>query len=579
MFMKKILSLFCAMAIVLGVSAEPIALEKAVKLDKAIVNADLKKAPAARKAKAADEWIELGEATVTESFGSLFSMDEETYTTTAYKSATVEGLYAIDNDWNDGNEGSSSIIAIHAENPELCYILPTYLTFTRDDYGYLGTASQGGRYVDNYPSFTVEELAGYIGSGEDIWGKKVKNVISFSEDAMLAILSAYKSGQPGYFSGSRFIVELPDLEAPVIKTVSEVYIGATSAIFAIEADDDVDVVDSLTFTVKNGDEVILANGKTEDGELTISGLTKNTAYNLSLIATDRAGHASEAKAFQFTTVAEADEEAPVLAKAELKEVSDKWATISVEATDNESTAEEIRFIVKFAEESQIVLAAEEGVLTLEGLTPSTAYSISVIARDKAGNVSEAKTINFTTLEIIPIVLNVDWAQAKYWADYSEPGAYNYDLSFWEGEENYATFDVYAEKEAALSGEYSVENERIGLGQYSKVIYNGATTKVVDAEIKLVYVSRDENGLATYDASFEAFCEDGNLYKGAVEIMVYTYSGSGSSSTIVPMSGEVDTETGVENAVVAEKAAKRIENGQLIIRKNGKNFNAQGVEVR
>lgn len=395
---------------------------------------------------------------------------------------------------------------------------------------------------------------------------------------MLVVLSAYKSGQPGYFYGKQFIVELPDLEAPVIKAVTEEYVGSVSAIFAIDVEDDVDDVDSLTFTVKNGDEVILANGKTENGKLTITGLTKNTAYNLSLIAIDRAGHASEAKAFQFTTVAEADEEAPVLAKAELKEVSDKWATISVEATDNESTAEEIRFIVKFAEESQIVLAAEEGVLTLEGLTPSTAYSISVIARDKAGNVSEAKAVNFTTLEIIPIVLNVDWAQAKYWADYSEPGAYNYDLSFWEGE-NYATFDVYAEKEAALSGEYSVENERIGLGQYSKVIYNGATTKVVDAEIKLVYVSRDENGLATYDASFEAFCEDGNLYKGAVQIMVYTYKSSGSSSVIVPMSGEVDTETGVENAEVATKASKRIENGQLIIRKNGKNFNAQGVEVR
>ena len=576
MFMKKILSLFCAMAIVLGVSAQPIALEKAVKLDKAIVNADLKKAPAARKAKAADEWIELGEATVTESFGSLFSIDEETYTTTAYKSATIEGLFAIDNEWYDGNEGSSSIIAIHAEDPELCYILPTYLTYTSESYGYLGTLSAAGQYLD--AGYSQDVIVNYLGDGADVWGKKVKNVITFSEDAMLVVLSAYKSGQPGYFYGKQFIVELPDLEAPVIKAVTEEYVGSVSAIFAIDVEDDVDDVDSLTFTVKNGDEVIMANGKTENGKLTITGLTKNTAYNLSLIAADRAGHESDAKDFSFTTIAEADEEAPVLAKAELKEVSDKWATISVEATDNESTAEEIRFIVKFAEESQIVLAAEEGVLTLEGLTPSTAYSISVIARDKAGNVSEAKAINFTTLEIIPIVLNVDWAQAKYWADYSEPGAYNYDLSFWEGE-NYATFDVYAEKEAALSGEYSVENERIGLGQYSKVIYNGATPKVVDAEIKLVYVSRDENGLATYDASFEAFCEDGNLYKGAVQIMVYTYKGSGSSSTIVPMSGEVDTETGVENAVVAEKAAKRIENGQLIIRKNGKNFNAQGVEVR
>ena len=509
--MKKILSLFCAMAIVLGVSAQPIALEKAVKLDKAIVNADLKKAPAARKAKAADEWIELGEATVTESFGSLFSIDEETYTTTAYKSATIEGLFAIGNQWYDGNEGSSSIIAIHAENPELCYILPTYLTFTRDDYGYLGTLSAAGQYLD--AGYSQDVIVNALGDGADVWGKKVKNVITFSEDAMLAVLSAYKSGQPGYFYGKQFIVELPDLEAPVIKAVTEEYVGSVSAIFAIDVEDDVDDVDSLTFTVKNGDEVILANGKTENGKLTITGLTKNTAYSLSLIAADRAGHESDAKDFQFTTVAEADEEAPVLAKAELKEVSDKWATISVEAADNESTAEELRFVVKFAEESQIVLAAEEGVLTLEGLTPSTAYSISVIARDKAGNVSEAKAVNFTTLELIPIVLNVDWAQARSWgATESTPVYYNYDLSFWEGEENYATFDLYADTEAKLSGEYTTVAGNIGVNQYSKVIYNGASTKVVDAEIKLVYVSRDENGLATYDASFEAFCETATCTK-------------------------------------------------------------------
>lgn len=44
--------------------------------------------------------------------------------------------------------------------------------------------------------------------------------------------------------------------------------------------------------------------------------------------------------------------------------------------------------------------------------------------------------------------------------------------------------------------------------------------------------------------------------------------------------EVDgDETGVEDVNAALKTVKRIENGQLIIRKNGKNFNAQGVEVR
>jgi|GEM_PF-3924382 hypothetical protein len=544
--MKKILSLFCAVALALGVSAQPIALEKVTaknfKAENSFAKAELKKAPAVKKAPAAtiEGWTELGQAVVTETFGAPFGYDEDVYKTTVYKNNTTEGLYAIDNEWYDESEGADSIIQIHAEDPELCYILPTSLTYTNENYGFLQTLSVGGRYLDAYPTYTAAQIAANIGTGTDIWGKKVKNTITFAEDAMLVCLTAAKSGQPGYYYGKRLIIELPDLTAPVITAANEVSIGAEKAIFAIVADDDVDVVDSLTFTIKNGEAVLEAAAKTTNGQLTIAGLTKNTAYNLTLIATDRAGRASEAFAFSFTTIAEDDTQAPTFAKAEVKEVSDKWATVTVEATDNVTAAADLLFVVTFADESSVELAATEGVIKIAGLTPETKYDVTVAAKDKAGNKSEAKALSFTTLELIPIVLNVDWVQAQYYSEYSEDGAQNYELSFWQGD-SCILFDMYVPEVKALSGVYSTSNGTIGT-QYS-YINCGSKIKIVAAVVSMEFVeySDAQNGQGIYKAAFQAMGEDGNLYIGGVEIVVRTFYKSGDSQYYYPMSGEVPVE--------------------------------------
>ena len=692
--MKKIISLFCAVALALGVSAQPIALEKATvknfKAEKSFAKAELKKAPAAQKAPAAtiEGWTELGQAVVTETFGAPFGYDEDVYETTVYKNNTTEGLYAIDNEWYDESEGADSIIQIHAEDPELCYILPTSLTFTNENYGYLQTLSAAGRYLA--AGYDANTIIGALGNGADVWGKKVKNIITFSEDAMLVCLTAAKSGQPGYYYGKRLIIELPDLTAPIITAANEVSIGAEKAIFAIVADDDVDVVDSLTFTIKNGETVLEAAAKTTNGQLTISGLTKNTAYNLTLIATDRAGRASEAFAFSFTTIAEDDTQAPTLAKAEVKEVSDKWATVTVEATDNVTAAADLLFVVTFADESSVELAATEGVIKIAGLTPETKYDVTVAAKDKAGNKSEAKALSFTTLELIPIILNVDDAEARYYSAYSQAGAQNYEISFYEGEDNYVLFDSYLPENKKLSGTYGTANGTIGT-QYSAIKYNGANVKLVAAVLSLEFVeySNAEAGQGNYKVAFQAMGDDGNLYIGSVTINVLTYYVSNDSYYYYPMIGEVPVEltmtsakstytesensieyvlsnddydfyfhiylaegltdvvsgetytydvdmkshstlsygdagndnyidyasaefvktvadgkiqikativdtndqnwiltyegtdpgTAIDNAKVAVKATKRIVNGQMIIRANGQEFNAQGVEIR
>lgn len=528
--------------------------------------------------KPAPDWIELGMGKLTSTLDAIFSGSETTEDMMVYKSAGIPGLYAVENPFG-ASYAIDPYLVFHAENPELIYILPTQLINTGDQYGILSVMSYGGYYLNKYPTYDAAGIAAALGDDtEAVWGKQNKNVISFTSDALLAALSNYSSGNPLTGASARLILELPDLEAPVIISADSVFVGADRAIFAITANDDADDVDDLTFSIKNGDDVLAADAKTNNGKLTIEGLEKSTAYNLTLIAVDRAGRSSDPFALSFVTVETSDTEAPTLVSAEIAEVSDKWATIAVVATDNETPAEDIIFVVTFADASSVELAPVAGLIKVEGLTPETAYEISVAAKDNAGNVSVALSVNFTTLELIPIEMNIDWIQARYYANYSEEGRQNFMISFWEGDANSVIFDVYTPKADAISGEYDT-SDRILLPD-SKINYNGATINLLSGKVSLEFISLNADNTGNYKGSFEAFGADGNKYIGGAELMVYTYSGSGSSSVIVPMTGEVESPVeGIEETLAEGKAVKVVRDNQIIILKGDKAFNAVGNRVK
>lgn len=577
--MKKVLSLFCALTLALAVSAQSLVIDKPAKvqLPQGAFTANTLKKSQAAKAVDAAKWDSIGLATVTEAFGHLFGNPEQTYLVPVYASKTTAGLYAVANSWYDKNANSAEIIEIHAENPNLCYILPTSLTFTNNNYGFLQTFSKGGYYLSKYPSYTAESIAAAIEDDTDaVWGKKVKNIISFTEEAMLACLTAYNNGAP--LVGKAFTVVLPDLEAPVISAVNVEAVGDDRAIVAITATDDVEEVDGLTFTVKNGDNVLLANGKTSNGKLTITGLQKSTEYNLTLIATDNANHASEPFAFSFTTLAESDHEAPVITKAEIQGVADKWVAFTVQATDNQTPAADIVFELAFNGNEPIYMKADEGVININGLTPQTAYSVVITAIDQLGNRSTpANAINFTTLELIPVVLNVTWLEAAYLSEYSKEGAHDFEITFSDSDaEISATLDTYTLSNNAISGTWSTENNTIA-AEYSYVTNKGTKLKVLSATETLQFVRMDQanEGMAVYNASFEAMCSDGNLYKGTAELTAYTYDAK--TNDHVPMTGE--TTTAISNLTNETKAIKTIENGQVVIINNGVKRNILGAPIQ
>ena len=92
-----------------------------------------------------------------------------------------------------------------------------------------------------------------------------------------------------------------------------------------------------------------------------------------------------------------DDEAPVMTKAEAISVRDNKATLTLCATDNQMST--LTYTIRNGETVLATVAGKPGTdvtYELTGLTPETAYTLAVTAKDKAGNESSAKELTFTT---------------------------------------------------------------------------------------------------------------------------------------------------------------------------------------
>lgn len=134
----------------------------------------------------------------------------------------------------------------------------------------------------------------------------------------------------------------------------------------------------------------------------------------------------------YTTVAPAaDTEAPTAVVASLVSASYFSAKISATATDN---SDAVIFVVKDGENELTTTPAVSGVakeITVNGLLPNTAYNLSVIAKDEAGNAAEPVAVAATTLAAPAPATAPTYAADKVLA--LETGAYTnlaYGLQDW-----------------------------------------------------------------------------------------------------------------------------------------------------
>lgn len=152
---------------------------------------------------------------------------------------------------------------------------------------------------------------------------------------------------------------------------------------------------------------------------TATGLTPNTKYTFTIKAKDAAGHVSDASSpLIITTAAVPDTQKPT---APTGLASPSKTSSSINLTWNASTDNVGVYQYDIYAGGSLAASTSGTSVTLTGLTPNTTYSLTVKARDLAGNVSNASSsisvkTNTTsgdpyTPQVIANNLQVPWAMA------------------------------------------------------------------------------------------------------------------------------------------------------------------------
>ncbi|WP_229783403.1 DUF2334 domain-containing protein [Pilimelia anulata] len=196
-----------------------------------------------------------------------------------------------------------------------------------------------------------------------------------------------------------FTTGTPDTSAPTAPgTPTASGVGATSATLAwAPSTDNVGVVGYDIHAAGTATPIASTTGAT--GKV-LDGLTPSTAYSFTVRARDAAGNVSPASAAAaVTTATPPDAAAPTApGKPTFTEVTATGAKVSWAAsTDNVGVAS---YQVLGGPEPMTVSGT---AATLANLTPQTAYSITVQARDAAGNASGASAAAVLTTPALPMV--------------------------------------------------------------------------------------------------------------------------------------------------------------------------------
>ena len=197
-----------------------------------------------------------------------------------------------------------------------------------------------------------------------------------------------------------------------------------------------------------------------------------------------------------------------------------------------------------------------------------------------------------------IEMNVWAMEAFYMEEYAAGGKYPWLITLETGTSGGTGLPevwiiVWSNREFGLSGTYSSAAGNIEIsataGEGSLINTNGSQTGLITAnsvQIELQFDGFDQDYaqlgyyIPYYSGSFLMTCADGNTYHGTMNQLIcgtwnyneLTISASG-RSTIYSMFDEAAM--GVEDAEVSTKATKRIENGQLVIERNGVRYSVTG----
>lgn len=182
-----------------------------------------------------------------------------------------------------------------------------------------------------------------------------------------------------------------DTEPPVFAKAEAEVLNESSVRLKIQATDNWGGL--LTYTIaREGAEPIIIQGASGE-ELTqdVTGLTAGTEYTFTVTVSDGVNSSSQ----NIVVTPVADNIKPVMTSASLESNTWNSVIINVAATDNKGVTAYRVVNVDPVIDAEYV--AEDGKITVEGLTANTAYSFTITAKDAAGNESaNSKSVEVTT---------------------------------------------------------------------------------------------------------------------------------------------------------------------------------------
>ncbi len=296
-------------------------------------------------------------------------------------------------------------------------------------------------------------------------------------------------------------------------------------------------------------------------------------------------------AYFYTTVdPTADTQKPTGVTASLASVDFFSATLTVRATDNSGT---VNYIVKNGETevaSGSGASGENATIKVNNLTPGTAYSFNVIAKDVAGNEANPVEVEATTTATpspaaLPTYAAED-VKGVYTDNYTDVAM---GIQDWYAGPAVTTVSLAAGREALYITPNATSSSCFGLAFPATDItaYNNLEMDVYPAAenavltIQVIGVSeRTTYNLAANEWNHISLSIAGNTKTNCEQIGFYDCNNligvTFVQNVLFVQNGGT---TAIENAEVSAKAIKMFENGQLIIIKNGVRYSALGNEIK
>jgi chitodextrinase len=135
------------------------------------------------------------------------------------------------------------------------------------------------------------------------------------------------------------------------------------------------------------------NETTSATSMTISGLSKGRSYTVEVVARDKAGNESDEASVSFKTLAGDTQKPSKPGNFTAYDIQKNSVKLSWSASSDNVGV--VKYVVK-KDGSYYNETSSATSMTVTGLSPGRTYTFTVVASDKAGNVSDAATVTVTT---------------------------------------------------------------------------------------------------------------------------------------------------------------------------------------